>query len=36
MTHSATATRRDAIRALAKRHGLSNRQVFNLLEQAKK
>jgi len=36
MTNGATATRRDAIRALAKRHGLSNRQVFNLLEQAKK
>jgi 16S rRNA (cytidine1402-2'-O)-methyltransferase len=36
MTQSVTATRRDAIRALAKRHGLSNRQVFDLLEQAKK
>ena len=29
-------TRREAIRTLAKRHGLSNREVFNLLEEAKK
>lgn len=29
-------SRREAIRTLAKRHGLSNREVFNLLEEAKK
>jgi 16S rRNA (cytidine1402-2'-O)-methyltransferase len=29
-------SRREAIRALAKRHGLSNREVFSLLEEAKK
>ncbi|MBW8713273.1 MAG: 16S rRNA (cytidine(1402)-2'-O)-methyltransferase [Acidobacteria bacterium] len=36
ITKNVAATRRDAIRTLAKRHGLSNRQVFDLLEQAKK
>jgi 16S rRNA (cytidine1402-2'-O)-methyltransferase len=36
MTNAGAATRRETIRALAKRHGLSNRQVFDLLEQAKK
>lgn len=29
-------SRREAIRTLAKRHGLSNREVFRLLEEAKK
>lgn len=36
ITQNVATTRRDAIRVLAKRHGLSNRQVFDLLEQAKK
>ncbi len=36
MTNTTSASRREAIRALAKRHGLSNRQVFNLLEESKK
>jgi 16S rRNA (cytidine1402-2'-O)-methyltransferase len=36
MTNNNESTRRDAIRTLAKRHGLSNREVFDLLEQAKK
>jgi 16S rRNA (cytidine1402-2'-O)-methyltransferase len=33
---SEPVTRREAIRTLAKRHGLSNREVFKLLEEAKK
>jgi 16S rRNA (cytidine1402-2'-O)-methyltransferase len=36
IAESAPLSRREAIRALAKRHGLSNREVFNLLEEAKK
>jgi 16S rRNA (cytidine1402-2'-O)-methyltransferase len=36
LTENETLTRREAIRALAQRHGLSNREVFNLLEEAKK
>src|SRR5262245_20381584 len=36
LTDSTLLTRRDAIRTLAKRHGLSNREVFNLLEESKK
>src|SRR4051812_16289463 len=36
LTDSNALTRREAIRALAERHGLSNKQVFNLLEEAKK
>jgi 16S rRNA (cytidine1402-2'-O)-methyltransferase len=36
LTDSSALTRREAIRALAERHGLSNKQVFNLLEEAKK
>jgi 16S rRNA (cytidine1402-2'-O)-methyltransferase len=35
MTNIATITRREAIRTLAKRHGLSNREVFDMLEEAK-
>ena len=36
LTETSTITRREAIRILAKRHGLSNREVFNLLEEGKK
>ncbi|MFL6279404.1 MAG: 16S rRNA (cytidine(1402)-2'-O)-methyltransferase [Vicinamibacterales bacterium] len=36
LTNSGAMTRREGIRALAERHGLSNKQVFNLLEEAKK
>jgi 16S rRNA (cytidine1402-2'-O)-methyltransferase len=36
LTDIGPLSRREAIRELAKRHGLSNRQVFNLLEEAKK
>jgi 16S rRNA (cytidine1402-2'-O)-methyltransferase len=36
LTDSPAMTRREAIRVLAKRHGLSNKQVFNLVEEAKK
>ena len=36
LTETDALTRREAIRALAKRHGLSNKEVFNLLEEAKK
>jgi 16S rRNA (cytidine1402-2'-O)-methyltransferase len=36
LTNLDTLTRREAIRTLAKRHGLSNKQIFNLLEEAKK
>ena len=36
LTENSTITRREAIRTLAKRHGLSNREVFNLLEEGKK
>jgi 16S rRNA (cytidine1402-2'-O)-methyltransferase len=36
LTNKSPVTRREAIRTLAKRHGLSNREVFNLLEEAKK
>jgi 16S rRNA (cytidine1402-2'-O)-methyltransferase len=36
LTDETLLTRRDAIRTLAKRHGLSNREVFNLLEEGKK
>jgi len=36
LTDFEPVSRREAIRALAKRHGLSNREVFNLLEEGKK
>jgi 16S rRNA (cytidine1402-2'-O)-methyltransferase len=36
LTENPDLTRREAIRTLAKRHGLSNKEVFNLLEEAKK
>jgi 16S rRNA (cytidine1402-2'-O)-methyltransferase len=36
LTDTTPVSRREAIRTLAKRHGLSNREVFNLLEEAKK
>jgi hypothetical protein len=36
LTDISALSRREAIRALAKRHGLSNKAVFNLLEEAKK
>ena len=36
LTENDAVTRREAIRTLAKRHGLSNKEVFNLLEEAKK
>jgi len=36
LTEDLALTRREAIRTLAKRHGLSNKEVFNLLEEAKK
>jgi 16S rRNA (cytidine1402-2'-O)-methyltransferase len=36
LTDMSALSRREAIRTLAKRHGLSAREVFNLLEEAKK
>lgn len=36
LTDVADVSRREAIRTLARRHHLSNKQVFNLLEEAKK
>ena len=36
LTDCAPLSRREAIRTLAQRHGLSNREVFNLLEKGKK
>jgi hypothetical protein len=36
MTNTAQVTRRDAIRTLGQRYGLSNKEVFNMLEEAKK
>jgi len=36
LTENNALSRREAIRTLAKRHGLSNKEVFNLLEEAKK
>jgi 16S rRNA (cytidine1402-2'-O)-methyltransferase len=36
LTENGALTRREAIRTLAQRHGLSNKEVFNLLEEAKK
>ena len=36
LTQFVPLSRREAIRALAKRHGLSNREVFSLLEEGKK
>ena len=36
LTENSALTRREAIRTLAQRHGLSNKEVFNLLEEAKK
>jgi 16S rRNA (cytidine1402-2'-O)-methyltransferase len=36
LTDKSVVSRREAIRTLAKRHGLSNKEVFNLLEEGKK
>jgi 16S rRNA (cytidine1402-2'-O)-methyltransferase len=35
LTENGASSRREAIRSLAKRHGMSNNEVFKLLEQAK-